>query len=145
MVHWHAMNRKDSEALRRLAVVLLTLASVAEGVALRTGPFRGLVLWLLCRAEVRARGLAFRIGGIAAPASISAGSPVGWLGGAGEAARLAQRFRALAADFTALSHQAARGLRTARRNGSVSLFADCWTVMRRGRRPGHYRPCIDTS
>jgi hypothetical protein len=144
-MHWHAMNGRDNEALRRLAVVLLTLASIAEGVALRTGPFRGIVLWLLCRAESRARDLAFRIGGGAAPASISAGSPVCWLGGAGEAARLAQRFRALAAGFTALSHQAARGLRTARRNGSVSLFADCGTMMRPGRCSGRPLSYIDTS
>ena len=144
-MHWHATDRKDNEALRRLAVVLLTLASIAEGIALRSAPVRCLLLWLLCRAEARARDLAFRIGGDAVLSFQSTASPVGWLGAAGEAARLAQRLRALAADFTALSHQAARGLRTARRNGSVSLFADCGTMMRPGRCSGRPLSYIDTS
>ena len=108
-MHWHATDRKDNEALRRLAVVLLTLASIAEGLALRTGPFRGIVFWMLCRAEARVRDLAFRIGVDAALSFPSTASRISWLGSAGAATRLAERFRALAAGFFALSRQAARG------------------------------------
>jgi hypothetical protein len=143
---WHATDRKDNEALRRLAVVLLTLASIAEGIALRSAPVRCLFLWLLCRAEARVRDLAFRMGGNAALSFPSAGSPLGWLGGAGEAVRLAERFRALAAGFFALSRQAARGFRPARRNGCVSRLANLQTVMTPGpcSSPSHWS-CIDTS
>jgi hypothetical protein len=138
------MDRKDNEALRRLAVVLLTLASITESIALRSAPVRCLVLWLLCRAEARARDLAFRIGGGAALAFPSNPSPVGWLGGAGEAARLAQKFRALAAPYFALARQAARKLRPARRNDPVSPFPNFETVMRLCFDLRH-RSCVDTS
>src|ERR1700754_571273 len=94
VMHWHATDRKDNEALRRLAVVLLKLASIAESVALRSRPFCAIVLWLLSRAEARVTGFACRTGASAAFAFPSAASPVSWLGGAGEAARLAERFRA---------------------------------------------------
>ena len=145
-MHWHARDRIDHEALRRLAVVLLTLASITESIALRSAPVRCLLLWLLSRAEARARDLSFRIGAGAALAFPSTRSPVGWLGGAGEAARLAQKFRALAAAFFALSRQAARMLQPARRNGSVSLFKNLQTVMRFGPCSGPlHRWCIDTS
>jgi hypothetical protein len=46
-MHWNATDGLDNEALRRLAVVLLTLASIAESVARRSAPVRCLVLWLL--------------------------------------------------------------------------------------------------
>jgi hypothetical protein len=143
---WHAKDRKDNEALRRLAVVLLTLASITESVALRTWPFRGLVLWLLCRAEARVRDFACKTGAGATMAVPSTGSPICWLGGPGEAARLAERFRALSACFFVLSRQAAREIRPARRNGRVSLFTNLQTVMRPGPRfgPGQLS-CIDTS
>jgi hypothetical protein len=145
-MHWHAMDRKDNEALRRLAVVLLTLASIAEGIALRSAPVRCLLLWLLGRAEARVRDLALRIGGDAALAFPSTASLVGRLGGAGAAARLAERLRALAVGFFALARQAARVLRPARRNGCVSLFKNFETVMRPGPCSGpRHRPCIDTS
>src|SRR5215216_4988617 len=85
----HATDRIDHEALRRLAVVLLMLAAIAESIALRSAPVRCLLLWLLCRAEARARDLAFRIGGGAALAFPSTTSPVSLVRSAGEAARLA--------------------------------------------------------
>jgi hypothetical protein len=141
-MHRYAMDMKDNEALRRLAVVLLTLASIAESIALRSAPVRCLVLWLLCRAEARASGFAYRTGAGAEMAFPSTASPVGWLDGAGEAARLAERFRALAAGFFALSRQVARGFLPARRNGCVSRLANFETVMRSGLRQ---RSCIDTS
>jgi|EndMetStandDraft_8_1072994.scaffolds.fasta_scaffold572203_2 hypothetical protein len=95
-MQWHAMDRKDHEALRRLAVVLLTLAAISESIALRSAPVRCLLLWLLCRAEARTRDLAYRIGVDAALAVPSTASLVGWQGGAGDAVRLAHSFRALA-------------------------------------------------
>ena len=145
-MHWRGMDRKDNEALRRLAVVLLTLASIAESITLRLAPARCLLLWLLCRAEARVRDLAFRIGVDAALAFPSTGSAICRLGGAGEAARLAERLRALAAGFFALSRQVARGFRSARRNGCVSRLAIYQTVMRPSPCSGpRHRSCIDTS
>jgi hypothetical protein len=145
-MHWHAIDRKDNEALLRLAVVLLTLASIAESIALRSAPVRCLVLWLLCRAEARARHLAFRIGGDAALSFPSTASRIGWLGSAGEAARLAERFRALAVGFFALARQAARVVLPARRNGCISLFKNFQAVIRSGACSSLcHRPCIDTS
>jgi hypothetical protein len=123
-MHWQAMDRKDNEALRRLAVVLLTLASIAESLALRSAPVRAIVLWLLCRAEARVCDFAGRSGAVTVLVFPSTGSPVCWLGGADEAARLAERFRALAAGFFALSRQAAQGLRMARRHDPISLSAN---------------------
>ncbi len=123
-MHWKANDRKDNEALRRLAVVLLKLADIAESVALRSRPFCAIVLWLLCRAEARVYGFACKSGAGAALAFPSTASPLGWLGGAGEAARLAQRFRALAAGFFALSRQAARGVWAARRSNPVKLVTN---------------------
>lgn len=145
-MHWKANDRKDNEALRRLAVVLLKLADIAESVALRSRPFCAIVLWLLCRAEARVFDFACKSGAGAALAFPSTASPLGWLGGAGEAARLAQRFRALAAGFFALSRQAARGVWTSRRNGSLSRLAAYRTMIG----PGHcsgplHRSLIDTS
>jgi hypothetical protein len=145
-MHWHATDRKDDEALRRLAVVLLKLASIAESIALRSRPLCAIVLWLLCRAEVRVTGFAVRAGLSSAMTFPSAGSPVCWLGGAGEAARLAERFRALAAGFFALSRQAARGDWAAQRNGFASPLADFRAVIGPDRFSGPLpRSCIDTS
>jgi hypothetical protein len=145
-MHWHATDRKDNEALRRLAVILLMLADMAESIALRSRPFCAVVLWLLCRAEVRVCDFACKAGAGAAFAFPSTTSPVSWLGGAGEAARLAERFRTLAAGFFALSRMAAREVWVARRNGSPSLFADYRTVIGSGPRFGPlYRLLIDTS
>jgi hypothetical protein len=145
-MHWHATDKKDNKALRRLAVVLLTLASIAESVALRSRPVCAVVLWLLCRAEARASGFACKTGAGAALAVPSTGSAICWLGGSGEAAHLAQRFRALAAGFFALARRAARGFRPVRRNGCVSRLANFETVMRAGPCSGsRHRSCIDTS
>jgi hypothetical protein len=146
VMHWKAKHRKDNEALRRLAVVLLKLASIAESIALRSRPFCAIVLWLLCRAEARTRDLAFRIGGGAAFTLPSAASPVSWLGGAGEAARLAERFRALAVGFFALSRQTARGVWAARLYGSLSQLADQRAVIGPSPCSGPlHRSLIDTS
>jgi hypothetical protein len=146
MMHWKATGRKDHEALRRLAVVLLTLAAITESIARHSAPVRCLVLWLFSRAETRARVLAFRMGAGAALAFPSKASPVFRLGGAGEAARLAASFRALAAGFFALSRLAARGVLATRKNGSVRLFANYRTVMRRSDRSGPlHRSFIDSS
>ena len=146
MTHWKATDRKDNEALRRLAVVLLKLASIAESIALRSRPLCAIVLWLLCRAEARVCGFACKAGLGAALAFPPAGSPVSWLGGAGEAARLAERFRALAEGFFALSRQVAREVRPARRNGCFSRLANFQIVVRPGPCSGpRRRSCIDTS
>ncbi len=145
-MHWYAKDRKDNEPLRRLAVVLLMLADIAESIALRSRPVCAVLLWLLCRAEARVCNFACKAGLGAALAFPSAASPVCWLGGAGEAARLAEKFRTLAAGFFALSRIAARDLRTSQRNGSLSRLADFRAVI--GPEPcsgPRHRSCIDTS
>jgi hypothetical protein len=105
-MHWTAADRIDHEALRRLGVILLTLAALAESVARRSAPFRAILLWLLARAEVRARYFASRTAVGTALSSARAVSPVCMSGGSGEATRLARAFRALAEVFFALSRQA---------------------------------------
>jgi hypothetical protein len=75
-MHWCAKDGRDNEALRRLAVVLITLAAIAESVVRRSAPVRCLVLFLLCRAEARVCDLAFRTGAGASLVSIAAGSPL---------------------------------------------------------------------
>jgi hypothetical protein len=132
VMHLNAENGQDNEALRSLAVVLLTLAAIAESVARRSAPVRCLLLWLLCRAEARVFDFACRTGAGAAMALPSTGSPVCWLGGFGQGVRLAQRFRALAAIFFALARQAPQWLRTARRNDLVCLSANCRALVRPG-------------
>jgi hypothetical protein len=145
-MHWNAKNRIDHEALRRLAAVLLTLAAIAESVSRRSAPVRCVVLWLLCRAEARARDFAARAGAGASPAFLTVVSPVCLLGGSGEAARLVQRFRALAAVFLALSRQVPQCLRMPRQGDPASLFANQWNLASPRRRPGaRQRWCADTS
>src|SRR5262245_56742641 len=114
-MNWDARSGRDNEALRRLAVVLLTLAAIAEGLARRSAPVRCLVLWLLCRAEARSRDFAFRASAHAALPAISIESPTRLLAGSGEAPRLVQRLRALAAVFFALSRQVPQWMRMDRR------------------------------
>ncbi len=145
-MHWKAKDRRDNEALRRLAVVLLTLAGIAESIALRSRPVCAVLLWLLCRAEARVCDFARKAGLGAAFAFPSPASPVSLLGGAGEAARLAERFRALAAGFFALSRQAARAVWAAQRNASLNWLANYRAEIG----PGHcsgpsHRSLIDTS
>src|SRR5262245_31023483 len=53
---------KDDEGFRRIAVLLLSLAALAEQAALRSRPIRFLVLWLLRPAEEAAWGLATEAG-----------------------------------------------------------------------------------
>jgi hypothetical protein len=142
-MHWNATDERYHEALRRLAMVLLALAVITDRVACRAWPVRSLVLWLLSRAETRARDFAARLGAVPLPAECSAWSPGGVIpakvrGGfasgiaeqgdragprygemwkcSSEAARLAQAFRALAAVLFALSRQPPQWLRTARRH-----------------------------
>jgi hypothetical protein len=145
-MHWHATERRDHEALRRLAVVLLTLAAIAEGVSRRSAAVRAIVLWLLCRAESRASAFAWKIGAAGAIAFPSTGSPVCRVGGSGEAARLADRFRALAAAFFAILCQIAQRFRTTLRRDPLSLSANSRELIGAGRRASvRHRSFTDTS
>jgi hypothetical protein len=87
------------------------LAGIAEGAACRSWPVRSILLWLLLRAETRARDFAGRAGAL----PFSAEYAVHPLSGACEAVRLADTFRALASRFFALACQAPQCLRMARR------------------------------
>jgi hypothetical protein len=113
-MHWNPTDERYHEALRRLAVVLLMLAGIAEGIGSRSSPIRSLLLWLLSRAERRVRGFVVRTG---APLPVE--YPAGVSVGPDQAARLAHAFRALVAAFFALSRQGRQQLRIARRNDSV--------------------------
>src|SRR5688572_18179840 len=96
------------QALRRIAVVLVALAELAERVAGGPLPVRDFMLWILRRAEavalefVTTTGLQMT-GAPAAPiAVLQAGDR------SAEAMRLALCFRALAAALTGLAAQAGR-------------------------------------
>jgi hypothetical protein len=146
MMHWNAADGRKQEALRRLAAVLLTLAAVAESLARRSALVRRMLLWLLCRAEARARDFAIKTGGGAAITCLYTGSPVYRLGDCGEAARLAHAFQSLAAVFFALSRQAAQWLRTASEHTLAHLTASGWDLVQPGRRlVARQRWCPDTS
>jgi hypothetical protein len=120
-MHWNTTDGRYHEALRRLAVVLLTLAVVSEGLTRRSLPVRCFVFWLLCRAETLARRLAAAAGAPPLP-------PVGYTVcnscGPEEAARLAAKFRALATVFFTLSRQAQHWLPVAQRKDPVRLYDD---------------------
>ena len=145
-MHWNAADGRDHEALRRLAVVLLTLAASAESVAGRSWPLRGLVLWMLSRAEARVRNLASTIGASTALATFPVASPASVLGGSGEAVRLAHAFRTFAAVFFALSRQAPQWLRMARRHDTVCVLGNSRNPSGPGRVAGTRQPWrTDTS
>jgi hypothetical protein len=142
-MHWNATEGRYHEALRRLALVLLTLAVLAERVGRRSWPLRPLVLWLLCRAETRVRGFAARAGALQV---LTVGYPPRSQGRLGEAARLAGTFRALAAAFFALARQAPRWLRMARRHDAVRPSGNRWNAARHGLTCGvRLRSYTDTS
>jgi hypothetical protein len=111
-MHFNATDGRYHEALRRLAVVLLMLAGIADRAACRSWPMRSLLLWLLGRAEMRVCGFAEKAGALPL---ISGGYPACLSGGPNEAARLAKTFRALAATFLALARKMPQWLRMARR------------------------------
>jgi hypothetical protein len=96
MVDWDTNWSRD--ALERIVALLFALAGLADLAA--EVPFlrRRQVLAILCHGEAEAR--AFLFGGAPIPADMQ--------GEAGDAARLAARFRALALVLCALLAQAAR-------------------------------------
>lgn len=102
------------QALRRMAVMLIALAGLAERVACRSRPLRGLVIWLLGPAETVARS--FVIDELAG-APVPPAPPALRQGGdsPAEAMRLAICLRALA---SALDDLVARAGRLAARLGS---------------------------
>ncbi len=108
-------DQRNHETLRRVVTLLLALACLAERAARRSWPVRRVVLWLLRPAERAARAFAAEAGCAAPPLF-----PVERLApdtddDSDGAARLARRFRALAAAFSALIRQAPASLCFARR------------------------------
>ena len=96
--------RDYHEMLRRIAAMLLALASLAERAAGRSRPVRWLVFWALHRAEAAASAFVAETDPLA-PIAYPALQPGD---GHHEAIRLAESFRALAAALLALAHQAQR-------------------------------------
>jgi hypothetical protein len=117
-MHWYATDDRYSEALRRIAVVLLLLARLCESAGCRSWPIRSLFLWLLRRAEERVRGFAVSAGARTLPIDPC----INLRGEHMEAARLAKTFRALAASFFTLARRAPRGPRMARRHDPFSVL-----------------------
>ncbi len=97
--------RKHREALRLIVVLLLALAELAERSARRCLPVRCLTLWLLRPAERAARVFAIEAACAASPYFPVDCPALGQGDGPGDAVRLAQRFRVLAAVFSALTHR----------------------------------------
>ncbi len=111
----YSTDERNHEALRRIVALLLALAGLAEQAACRSWPVRRIVLWLLRPAERAARAFAAEVGCAATPlVPVEPLAPDTDDGRSG-AARLARRFRALAAAFSTLIHQAPASLRVARR------------------------------
>ena len=90
------------EMLRRIAAILLALATVAERAANRSRPVRWLVLWVLHRAEAVASAFVAETDPLI-PIPYPAHQPGN---GHDEAIRLAETFRMLAVAVLALAHQA---------------------------------------
>jgi hypothetical protein len=138
-MHWTATHERYHEALRRLAMILLALAGIAEGAACRFWPLRSFLLWRLREAEKRVRGFAAGQGAALPPV---AEFPVAFPR-ASEAARLAGRFRALAAMFLVDARPAPQWRRAARRH---LLSASRRPAVLPGRGgPVDERPYADTS
>lgn len=122
----------DGKMLRRVIAVLVALAVLAERSAARSWPVRGVVLWLLRRAETAARDFVLEETG--APA---AAKPfVSVADGPDDALGLAARFRMLAAALAAMLPDA-RGLVDRR---SPVGFAFCHFAPARARAPDGWRP-----
>jgi hypothetical protein len=90
------------EMLRRIAAILLALATVAERAANRSRPVRWLVLWILQRAEAVASAYVAEIDPFAPMADLAPAD------GHDEAVRLAETFCMLAARVLVLAHQSQR-------------------------------------
>ena len=122
---------QDDEGFRRIAVLLLNLALLAEMAALRSWPVRCLMLWLLRPAEEAGRGFATDCGYVEASPLLADGPEtfsndgVDLFPGDGldEAARLAWIFRALAAFFFDLSYEAAQLIYGAGRQAPGCMIA----------------------
>ena len=96
--------RDYHEMLRRIAAMLLALATLAERAADRSRPVRWLVLWVLGRAEAVASAFVAEADPLF-PIAYPAFQPGD---GHDEAIRLAETFRMLAAALLALAHQVQR-------------------------------------
>lgn len=91
---WNRAIGQDGQMLKRIVMVLLSLAALADDVGAGSGLRRFYVLWLLRRAEAVVSAFAVETG-MAAPLD-DPGSCIPRWGTASEAARLAASFRALA-------------------------------------------------
>jgi len=95
--------REYEKMLRRIAAILLSLATLADWVADRSRPVRWLVLWILQRAEAVASVYVADIDPLAIEYT-----PLELADGHNEAIRLAATFRMFAATLFTLADQAQR-------------------------------------
>jgi len=95
--------RDYEKMLRRIAAILLSLATLADWVADRSRPVRWLLLWILQRAEVVASAFVADIDPLAIEYT-----PLELADGHNEAIRLAATFRMFAAVLFALADHAQR-------------------------------------
>ena len=91
---WRSVVGKDGQILKRIVMVLFSLAALADDVGARSGLRRFYVLWLLRRAEAVTCAFAVETG-MAVPLDDPEFYALRW-SAASEAARLAVSFRMLA-------------------------------------------------
>ena len=108
---WSRQDRENGKALRRIIVLLLALAGLAERACDRSHPVRCLVLLALGPGEAVARDYAAGLTGVPAFAATAFGRsepmPSRHDASVAEAMRLALVFRALAAALAAMLGEAA--------------------------------------
>lgn len=126
---------RSERTLRRIVLLLVALAGLAERAAARSWPVRCFVLWLLRRAETAAAECLFEATGMRSPAIAEVGN------GPADALCLAARFHALAAALGALLPRAQSAQGPAWRSAAAAC-----AVLGSARLHGGWRPDpIDTS
>ena len=130
-MRFHPTIAANGKRLRRLAALLCARADLAERAAGRPSAVCRLVLWLIRPAEAVARDYVDKI----APGAARVPAPVRPLDGAGEALRLAQSLRFLAAILAALADACLAPLpaapanrEAARRDASSPAIVIPWPV-----------------
>lgn len=126
---------RSDRTLRRIVLLLVALAGLAERAAAASWPVRCLVLWLLRRAETAAGDYLFEATGLGSPAIAAVGN------GPADALCLAGRFHALAAALGTLPPLARSARGPAWRRASAGRAVPGFARFHGGWRPDP----IDTS
>jgi hypothetical protein len=123
---------RNERTLRRIVLLLVALAGLAERAAAGSWPVRCFVLWLLRRAETVAAECLIEATGMRPPAMVGVAA-VG--NGPADALCLAERFHALAAALGALLPLARYGRGPACRRASLGRAVPGFACFQGGWRP----------